>query len=60
MNGSCIEYENILGETLREAGKLGAPAPNLRMIYGVLKVLQHKTLERKGFVKYPIAPPFVT
>jgi ketopantoate reductase len=44
---------------LREAEKLGVPAPNLRMVYGMLKVLQYKTMERKGVVKYPVTPPYV-
>jgi ketopantoate reductase len=49
-----MELENIVGEPLREAEKLGVPAPNLRMIYGLLKVLQWKTKEKKGLVTVPL------
>ncbi|KAK0107089.1 hypothetical protein ONS95_003796 [Cadophora gregata] len=38
--GNFIEFENIVGEPLREAERLGVAAPNLRMIYGLLKILQ--------------------
>lgn len=38
--GNYTEYENIVGEPLREAERLGVPAPNLRMVYGLLKILQ--------------------
>ncbi|CZT13088.1 hypothetical protein WAI453_005866 [Rhynchosporium graminicola] len=55
--GNFIEFENIVGEPLREAEKLGVPAPNLKLIYGMLKILQWKTMETKGLVKLPVAPP---
>lgn len=57
--GNYIEFENIVGEPLREAGKMGVPAPNLRMIYGLCKILQYKVMERRGLVKYPVTPPSV-
>ncbi|KAJ5051607.1 uncharacterized protein L3040_001382 [Drepanopeziza brunnea f. sp. 'multigermtubi'] len=55
--GNFTEFENIVGEPLREAEKLGVPAPNLRMMYGLLKILQWKTKETKGLVKLPVSPP---
>ncbi|KAH7407762.1 ketopantoate reductase PanE/ApbA-domain-containing protein [Cadophora sp. MPI-SDFR-AT-0126] len=55
--GNFIEFENIVGEPLRESERLGVPAPNLRMIYGLLKILQWKNMEIKGLVKLPVDPP---
>lgn len=53
--GNYIEFENIVGEPMREAEKLGVPTPTLRTIYGFLKGLQWKTMEAKGLVvaKFP-------
>jgi hypothetical protein len=42
-----------VGEPLREAERLGVPAPNLRMAYGMLKCLQWKTKEKRGLVTLP-------
>ncbi|KAF4628779.1 hypothetical protein G7Y89_g9373 [Cudoniella acicularis] len=50
--GNYIEFENIVGEPLREAEALGVPAPGLRMVYGLLKILQLKVKEQKEIVKY--------
>jgi ketopantoate reductase len=51
MQGNYIEFENIVGEPLREAEKLGISTPILRMAYGMLKALQTKTKEAKGLIK---------
>ncbi|KIX07434.1 uncharacterized protein Z518_02087 [Rhinocladiella mackenziei CBS 650.93] len=48
--GNYIEFENIVGEPIREAEKLGVPTPTLKIIYGFLKGLQWKTMEAKGLV----------
>ncbi len=42
-----------MGEPLREAEKLGVPTPTLKVIYGVLKGLQWKTMEAKGLITIP-------
>ena len=51
-----MEFENIVGEPLKEAEKLGVPAPNLRMIYGLLRILQTNIKEAKGLVKFRTGP----
>lgn len=52
--GNFIEFENIIGEPLREAERLGVPTPTLKVIYGVLKGLQFQTKEAKGLVEVPV------
>ncbi|KAG0650721.1 AF-toxin biosynthesis 12-1 [Hyphodiscus hymeniophilus] len=54
--GNFIEFENIVGEPLREAEKLGVPAPTLKVVYGILKTLQWTTKENKGLVTLPQLP----
>jgi ketopantoate reductase len=39
-----------VGEPMREAEKLGVSTPVLKIIYGILKGLQWKTMEAKGLV----------
>ncbi|KAH6674574.1 6-phosphogluconate dehydrogenase [Halenospora varia] len=51
--GNYIEFENIVGEPLREAEAMGVPAPGLKMVYGLLKILQLKIKEKKGLISYP-------
>ncbi|KXT06611.1 hypothetical protein AC578_8568 [Pseudocercospora eumusae] len=48
LKGNYIEMENIVGEPVREAERLGVPAPTLRTIYGFLRGIQLKTKEAKG------------
>jgi ketopantoate reductase len=55
-----MEFENIVGEPLREAEKLGVPAPNLRMVYGLLRILQTNIKEAKGLVSFPTGPDQTT
>ena len=40
--------ENIVGEPLREAEKVGVSATVLKTIYGFLKAIQLRTKEKKG------------
>lgn len=51
--GNFTEFENIVGEPLREAEGLGVPTPMLRAVYGLLKGLQFQTKEAKGLVWVP-------
>jgi hypothetical protein len=51
-----MEFENIVGEPLREAERLGVPAPNLKMVYGLLKILQTNIKEAKGLLSFPTGP----
>lgn len=52
--GNFIEFENIIGEPLREAERLGVPAPTMRVVYSILKGLQFQTKEAKGLVEVPV------
>ncbi|KAK0630368.1 ketopantoate reductase PanE/ApbA-domain-containing protein [Bombardia bombarda] len=52
--GNFIEFENIVGEPLREAERVGVATPTLRVIYELLKGLQWKIKEAKGLVKVPL------
>ncbi|KAM7210496.1 Ketopantoate reductase PanE/ApbA domain containing protein [Rhypophila decipiens] len=54
--GNYIEFENIVGEPLREAERLGVPTPTLRVVYGMLKGIQWKVREANGLVKVPTSP----
>lgn len=51
--GNFVEFENIVGEPLREAEELGVPTPTLRVVYGLLKGLQFQTKVAKGLVHVP-------
>jgi 2-dehydropantoate 2-reductase len=51
--GNYLESENIVGEPLREAERLGVPTPTLKVVYGLLKGIQWKTMEAKGLVEVP-------
>lgn len=53
LKGNYIEFENIVGEPLREAERLGVPTPTLRVVYGLLKGIQWKVREAKGLVTVP-------
>lgn len=48
-----MEIETIVGEPLREAQRLGVPAPTLAFVYSILKALQMRTKQRKGLVELP-------
>ncbi|KAG6357632.1 hypothetical protein INS49_013509 [Diaporthe citri] len=51
--GNFTEFENVVGEPLREAEELGVPTPTLKVVYGLLKGLQFQTKEAKGLVEVP-------
>ncbi|KAK5130881.1 hypothetical protein LTR08_001602 [Meristemomyces frigidus] len=48
--GNLIEYENILGEPLREGKKLGVPMPTLNVLYFLCQAIQWKNKELRGLV----------
>jgi ketopantoate reductase len=56
MQGDFTEFENIVGEPLREAERLGVPTPYLKMAYAILQVMQQNTKEAKGLLDLPVAP----
>ncbi|KKK21502.1 hypothetical protein P175DRAFT_0504333 [Aspergillus ochraceoroseus IBT 24754] len=49
--GNFIEFENIVGEPLREGEAKGVPMPTLKTMYGILKGVQLKTKEARGLWK---------
>ncbi|KAL2823570.1 6-phosphogluconate dehydrogenase [Aspergillus cavernicola] len=51
--GNFMEMEVIVGETVREAQRLGVPAPMLTFVYSLLKVLQFKTKAARGMISLP-------
>lgn len=51
--GNFVEFENIMGEPLREAEKLGVPTPAIKVLYSLLKGLQFQVKEAKGLVEIP-------
>ncbi|KAH8769121.1 ketopantoate reductase PanE/ApbA-domain-containing protein [Diaporthe sp. PMI_573] len=53
LKGNFTEFENIVGEPLKEAEALGVPTPTLRVVYGMLKGLQFQTKQAKGMVEVP-------
>lgn len=57
MQGNYIELENIVGEPMREAARLGVPAPGLTMAYGLLRTMQWRIKERRGLVVLPSKSP---
>ncbi|KAI0140362.1 putative 2-dehydropantoate 2-reductase [Pestalotiopsis sp. NC0098] len=48
LKDNLIESEVIVGEPLRDAEAKGVEMPTLKVVYGLLKVLQKQTLEKKG------------
>lgn len=48
MQGNAVEIDTIVGAPLREADRLGVPAPTLRTCYNLLRSLQLKVKENKG------------
>lgn len=51
--GNFTEFENILGEPLREGKKLGVPMPTISMLYETLKGIQWKNMVLKGKMEVP-------
>ncbi|KAL1632542.1 hypothetical protein SLS58_011365 [Diplodia intermedia] len=56
--GNFMEMEIIVGEPLREAQRLGVPAPTLTFIYSLLKALQTRTKQNRGMVEMPPAKEY--
>lgn len=51
LKGNFIEHENIVGEPVREAQRLGVECPTLTTMYGILKGIQAKIKESRGLLK---------
>ncbi|KAG5770607.1 hypothetical protein H9Q72_002597 [Fusarium xylarioides] len=54
--GNLMEIENLVGEPLRVADRLGVSAPTLRIVYGIMKGLQLKAKESRGLWKAEFGP----
>lgn len=54
VKGNFFEYENIVGEPMREAQKLGVACPTLTTVYHLLRALQEKTKENRGLLRFRI------
>jgi 2-dehydropantoate 2-reductase len=48
--GRFIEYENLVGEALKEGERAGVAMPILRTVYGLCKAVQWRTMEKQGLV----------
>ncbi|KAH7378210.1 6-phosphogluconate dehydrogenase [Pyrenochaeta sp. MPI-SDFR-AT-0127] len=51
--GNFIEFENLLGEPLREGRDAGVPMPTLEVLYHLAQAIQWRTKERRGLVEVP-------
>jgi ketopantoate reductase len=51
--GNYIEFENLVGEPLREAQKIGLDTPILKTIYELCRMIQWRVKEANGLVKVP-------
>ncbi|KAF2136913.1 uncharacterized protein K452DRAFT_258460 [Aplosporella prunicola CBS 121167] len=56
--GRFTEFENILGEPLKEGAAHGVPMPTLKFLYSVCRSLQWRTKEKNGLVTVPPAEDF--
>ncbi|PVH94196.1 2-dehydropantoate 2-reductase [Periconia macrospinosa] len=51
--GSFLEFENLLGEPLKEGKKAGVAMPTLEVLYQIAKAVQWRTKEQRGLVQIP-------
>jgi 2-dehydropantoate 2-reductase len=51
--GNFIEFENLLGEPLREGKKAGVKMPTLEVLYQLAKAIQWRNMEKRGLVEVP-------
>ncbi|KAL5121004.1 hypothetical protein ACEQ8H_001192 [Pleosporales sp. CAS-2024a] len=48
-----IEFENLLGEPLREGKKAGVSMPTLEVLYHIAQAIQWRNMEKNGMVEVP-------
>jgi ketopantoate reductase len=53
VQGNFIEFENLLGEPLREGKKAGLTMPTLEVLYQLAKAIQWRNKEARGLVEVP-------
>ncbi|KAF1916037.1 6-phosphogluconate dehydrogenase [Ampelomyces quisqualis] len=51
--GNFIEFENLLGEPLREGRRAGVSMPTLEVLYGLARAVQWRSKEARGVVGVP-------
>ncbi|KAL3468519.1 ketopantoate reductase PanE/ApbA C terminal-domain-containing protein [Aspergillus heterothallicus] len=51
--GNMTEFENLLGEPLREGTSRGVPMPTATFLYHTLKAMQWRVKEQKGLISIP-------
>jgi ketopantoate reductase len=51
--GNFIEFENLLGEPLREGRKAGVSMPTMEVLYGLARAVQWRNKELRGLVEVP-------
>ncbi|KAL2849450.1 ketopantoate reductase PanE/ApbA C terminal-domain-containing protein [Aspergillus pseudoustus] len=51
--GNMTEFENLLGEPLREGTARGVPMPAATFLYHTLKAMQWRVKEQKGLISVP-------
>ncbi|RAH79733.1 2-dehydropantoate 2-reductase family protein [Aspergillus japonicus CBS 114.51] len=54
-SGRFTEFENLVGEAVREGRVKGVAMPTLTVLYGILKAIQWRTKEKRGLVTVPEA-----
>lgn len=58
--GNFIEFENLLGEPLREGIAKGVPMPTLTVLYNLCRAIQWRNKATKGLVEIPPKKDYVT
>ena len=48
-----IEFENLIGEPLREGRKLGVKMPTIEVLYNLCKAIQWRLMEERGMIEVP-------
>ncbi|KAH7410013.1 2-dehydropantoate 2-reductase-like protein [Phaeosphaeria sp. MPI-PUGE-AT-0046c] len=51
--GNFIEFENLLGEPLREGKRAGVAMPMLEVLYQLAKAVQWRNAEKRGMIEVP-------
>lgn len=54
LQGNLIEFENLLGEPLRQGKEAGVPMPTLQILFQLAKAIQWRVKESKGLVDIPM------
>lgn len=53
MKGNLIEFENLIGEPLKEGKNLGVKMPIIEVLYSLCKAIQWRIKEERGVIKMP-------